>query len=77
MEEVIYKLKLNDAEEIRFTFSPFNEKDYYHVRTYVRCTMNGEEKWFPTKKGITMTKDVLDEFFLGVLELSRYVKENS
>jgi|GEM_PF-2427912 len=73
-EKIIYEFDLNNVEKIRFVVGTFKGKEYYHVRTYAFTTV-GETGYLPTKKGITMTKEVLDKFFLGVSELNKHIKE--
>jgi hypothetical protein len=75
-EEILHEFDINASERIRFTVSHFNGKDYYHIRVYVHNTINGD-KYLPTKKGIVMTRDVLDDFFQGVIRLEDKVEERS
>lgn len=69
---MIYEFDKSPYEKIRFEHKIFDGKDLYHIRTYVESRMK-DIRYFPTQKGITLTKDTLFEFFKGVDALKEYL----
>ncbi len=56
----------NEAERVRIAVNEFNEKWFVDVRTYYQAD---NEEWRPTKKGVNLPIEKLDEFKEAVAKL--------
>lgn len=56
-------IEKNSAEEIRITLNEFQGKQLVSVRTYWR---KSEDEIIPTKKGVSLPVDKLDELIDGL-----------
>lgn len=52
------EIEKNPMEKIMITISEFKKKKYVDLRVYF---MNDEMEWRPTKKGITIAPDLIDQ----------------
>lgn len=68
---VVYEFKKNSREIVRVEFSYFMENELISLRIYF-CPYQSQEKWLPTKKGITLNVELLPELKKAV---DRAVKE--
>jgi hypothetical protein len=57
-------------DKIIITVKEFKGKQYIDMRTYFE---NGEGEWIPTKKGISLTPDHLDEMITFLQEAKKKV----
>lgn len=55
---VLAEIEKNPMEKIMITISEFKKKKYVDLRVYF---MNDEMEWRPTKKGITIAPDLIDQ----------------
>jgi len=55
---VLAEIEKNPMEKIMITISEFKKKRYVDLRVYF---MNDEMEWRPTKKGITIAPDLIDQ----------------
>lgn len=65
-EKPIYEIAKNEREVIKLKKSEFKGKEYIDFRTYIKQP-NGED--IPTKKGISLSMDLLEEFKKAVAKL--------
>ena len=63
MDRVITTFRKNTAEEVRVGIGEYKGKQYASIRVYVE---NDFSEWIPTKKGITLSVDVLPELVRAV-----------
>jgi hypothetical protein len=61
--KVLHEFKRNQEETIRISLSSFKGRTYIDIRTFYEDA-NGELA--PTKKGVTITPELWDEFRVGV-----------
>jgi len=65
-EKSIYEIEKNEREVIKLKKSEFKGKEYIDFRTYVKQP-EGDD--IPTKKGISLSVDFIDEFKKAVAKL--------
>jgi hypothetical protein len=58
---------LKDGQEIRIRLTHFQKKERLDIRLFV---LDQKGRMIPTKRGIAMAKDLLNEFF-GILDRAR------
>lgn len=56
-----------EGERVRIGFSDFEGREYIDIRQYYQ---NEEEEWRPTKKGVTLPIESLDDLKDAVSKLS-------
>lgn len=61
--KVLHEFKRNNDETLRVSLSNFKGKTYVDVRLFYT---DANDELQPTKKGITVTPDLWDEFRAGV-----------
>ena len=71
--KVVYKFPKNSEEEIRFSLRDYKERHYFDVRLWF-LTTNGRE-YHPTRKGITLSVEHLDELRKGLERIGEAVSE--
>lgn len=54
-------IEKNDLEQIQISISTFRKKRYLDIRTFYREDEETED-WKPTKKGISINTEMLEEF---------------
>ena len=72
MNKVIHKFNKSSIEEVRITRTTWNGKEYVDIRNYYE-TEDGE--WKPTKKGVTVTLDSVNDLIAGIEKLKNEIKE--
>src|SRR4051812_29627558 len=65
-DRIVHTIDKRDGEEIRATLSTFKGALYFSLRVYFRSE-DGE--WHPTKKGITLAAERLEELEAAVAAL--------
>jgi len=75
-DTIIYEFRKNDAEKIVVSFSIYEGREYYHIRTYVRSGFHGSQNYLPTPKGISFNHSQLSSFFVGVDKLKKFLDRN-
>ncbi len=63
------EIERNETEVVRVSTEEFKGRKYLDIRVYFD---NGEGEWKPTKKGVTIQPDRVDDF----IELIRKAKES-
>lgn len=63
MNKTVMAFKKNVAEEVRATLQEYKGRHYVSLRIYVE---NDLGEWVPTKKGLTLTVDLLPELVQAV-----------
>ena len=66
MDKQIAVIEKNALEQIRVGFSEFRRKTYLDVRVYAE--FDGETEHKPTKKGVSLRPDMLDEMIAALQE---------
>lgn len=64
MDKQIAVIEKNALEQIRVGFSEFRRKTYLDVRVYAE--FDGETEHKPTKKGVSLRPDMLDEMIAAL-----------
>lgn len=57
----IEPLPKNSREQVRFSFTEYKGHDLLDIRVYYNDGLT-EENWKPSKKGITLSRELLPEF---------------
>jgi len=63
---LIHEFDKNSTEKVRFAFQEFRRRQYLDVRVYFDASENGSPNWLPSKKGICISLDLIDELKKGV-----------
>jgi hypothetical protein len=58
--QLIYEFQKNAIEMVRLEFATFQGKELINLRVFYPDLENGNE-WKPTKKGITMSADLIPD----------------
>jgi hypothetical protein len=61
--KVLHEFKRNAEETLRISLSTFKGRTYVDIRTFYE---DAKGELAPTKKGVTITPDLWDEFRTGV-----------
>ena len=69
--KLLYQFQKNSSEVIRFEKSRFQDRDYLDIRIWYTdepsdAVQGKDVMWKPTKKGIALSMDLLDEFQEGL-----------
>jgi hypothetical protein len=72
--KVIYEFKRNAEETLRVSLSTFKGRTYVDIRMFYEDA-NGELA--PTKKGVTITPELWDEFRAGVAAAESLLQEKN
>jgi hypothetical protein len=70
--KLIHKFEKNPLEQIWVTMSQYKKKDYFSIRLYYQVDGEG---WRPTKKGITLSVDLVPDLLRAVEALRVAVDE--
>jgi hypothetical protein len=62
---ILHEFPKNVLERVRIEVSPYKETDYINVRIYFQSGIDNES-WIPTKKGITIPLDSIEELKKGI-----------
>lgn len=60
---IIAEILRNPTEIIRIALSNYKGKDYLDMRIFY---LDDNNEWKPTKKGVTLTPDMLDEAIMAL-----------
>jgi single-stranded DNA-specific DHH superfamily exonuclease len=71
--QVIHTFQKNKEEEVRFSIREYKERQYFDVRVWFLSGEGGE--YHPTKKGITLSLELLPELRKGIERVSRQASE--
>jgi hypothetical protein len=61
--KAIYSFQRNAVEEVRASVTTFKGREYLDLRVYFK---DDRGQWRPTKKGITVNVDLIDELVAAV-----------
>lgn len=61
----VHMFDKNSREQIRISLNEYMGFEYIDIRVFYKS----DEGYRPTKKGVTLSKDLYAELFLGVLQL--------
>lgn len=65
-DRVLHRFKKNAFEEVRATITSYRGEEYASLRAYYEAEPG---VWRPTKKGLTLSLDLLDELEAAVKAL--------
>jgi hypothetical protein len=66
MNSIIHEFQKNSGEKVVIQFSEYKGKKYIDVRVFYNAGDGKVEDWKPTKKGITISRDLISELKEGV-----------
>ncbi len=72
--KVIHEFKRNAEETIRISLSTFKGRTYVDIRLFY---IDANEELAPTKKGVTITPELWDEFRAGVAAAEALLQEKN
>jgi len=72
--KVIYEFKRNAEETMRISLSTFKGRTYVDIRLFYT---DANEELAPTKKGVTITPELWDEFRAGVAAAEALLQEKN
>ena len=73
----IYRFRRNNQEDVLFKVYEYQGKEFFDVRVWIRETPVVSPDPIPTKKGIRIAMDSLEDFLEGVTELNKYFYQSS
>lgn len=71
--KTVYSFPKNPTEEIRASLSTYKNKQYLDLRIYY---LGDDDEYHPSKKGITLSPDLLGELEEAVRKLREVVGED-
>ena len=71
--ELIKEIEKNSQEKLRVSLEDYKGKEYVDMRVFVQ--IEGSEEWIPTKKGLTLRKETLEELREAIDEALKKFKE--
>ena len=66
MDKFVHEFDKSSTEKVCFSVSEFKGSEYVNIRIYFEAD-DGE--WRPTKKGITVSTELVDELYQGISKL--------
>lgn len=73
-ERVVHEFPKNDREIVRAVVSTFKGRRYCSVRVFYRD--NGRDGWLPSKKGLTLSLDLLHDLGRAVRALEETARND-
>jgi hypothetical protein len=70
--KLIHSFPKNPLEEVRASITEFKRRRYVDVRVYFK---GDDGDFMPTKKGLTISIDLVDELAMAVLMLKEAIKK--
>ena len=71
---VVYEFQKNAGEVVRFSSTNYKGHDLLDIRAYFE---DESGTWRPTKKGITVSVELIDDFVDGVRRLKEHLADKS
>ncbi len=68
-----FDIQRNEREIVRVALSEFNEREYIDIRIFYKDEASGEYK--PTKKGVTLAKELYPELKKAILDIGDVIGE--
>lgn len=79
IEQKVHEFQ-SGKDKVQITRREFKGKEYVDVRKFFKGSNNGQEQWYPTKKGISLSLDKVNELIKGLCDVAEMslpeVKEN-
>ena len=69
MDDVRYEFQKNSRELVRAGISQYQGKDYAYIRIFYNAGTDEYPDWRPSKKGVVVSVDLLDELVKAVNSL--------
>ena len=66
MSKVIHEFNRNSTEKVRFSLNSFKGHEYADLRIFYETD---EGEWRPTKKGLTVSIELVEELYEGIRKL--------
>jgi hypothetical protein len=70
----VHEFQKNTVERVRASITRFKAKEYIDIRVYYEA---GDGEWHPTRKGLCLGLDLIDELEIAVKKLKRALSEAS
>lgn len=70
-DKIVHEFEKNSTESIRFSLSEFKGRELVNIRVYY-TDEDGELK--PTKKGISISTEIFEDFLEGIEKLKKELK---
>jgi hypothetical protein len=70
MHQIIHEFQKNAAEIVRFSLTEFKGHRLIDIRVFFEVD---DEEWKPTKKGVSLAVDLVDDLFDGVSKLKETI----
>lgn len=73
--ECVYAIPLKNNEEIRMSMKEFKGDVYCDFRVYFESKEDSSK--YPSKKGLTIRKGIMDEFAKGVVLMQKTIQKGA
>ena len=71
-KQILHSFKRNETEEVQISIGSYKEKNYIDLRIFFK---SGDE-WRPTKKGLTLTTELVPELLIGLERFNEVAAHN-
>ena len=62
----VFEFEKNSAERVKIVLEEFGKRRFADIRVYYDASENAVPDWQPTKKGICIAVDLLDQLHEGI-----------
>ena len=74
-QRLIAEFNKNSLEKVRIVLTEFKGKKLLDIRAYYDASENEEPDWRPTKKGISISLDLIDELLKGLEKAKKMLEK--
>lgn len=74
-QRLIAEFNKNSLEKVRIVLTEFKGKKLLDIRVYYDASENEEPDWRPTKKGISISLDLIDELLKGLEKAKKMLEK--
>ncbi len=71
---VLHEFQKNASEVVRASVGEYNGKDYLHLRIWFKDLADPGGEFHPTKKGLTLSVDLIDDLSEAVEKLKEKLR---
>ena len=72
----IYEFNKNPVEKVKIVLEEFRRRQYVDVRVYYDSSNNAVPDWKPTRKGICLSLELLEELYEGIKQALSLIKKD-
>ncbi len=72
--QVLHEFQKNASEVVRASLGEYNGKDYLHLRVFYKAPEDRGGEFHPTKKGLTLSVDLIDDLSEAVEKLKEKLR---